>query len=271
MSESMMDARPLIRLAEPVTSGVRRFAPRPHAGVRVVCLPHADGAASGYRRWALDAPWDVEFAAVQYPGREDRFAERVPATMAELVSRVTAELLTDRSAAIALFGHSIGALVAYEVALRLTTLGRPPVALIVSGQPAPRLHRGGTVHLGTDDELIADLRMLGGAERPVAEDTELLAAMLPAIRGDYALSETYVPGPRRTLPVPVTVLYGDADPEVTAEEAAAWRETTDAGCDIREFGGGHFYLDRRSDLVLNRVLRAVRSAALPAAAWPSTP
>ncbi|MFI9804302.1 thioesterase II family protein [Streptomyces sp. NPDC052301] len=254
----------------------RRYSPRTHARARLVCFPHAGGAAGAYRSWALDAPWDVEVCAVQYPGRGDRFGERPAVRMADLVDDVVAGLTADTGPAglttCVLFGHSMGAAVAYETVRRLAVTGRPPAALVVSGQPAPHRTRGGALHRATDAELLADLGRLGGTAADVLANPALLEALLPAVRADYRLIETYRPLPGGPPSVPVTVLYADDDPEVTAEEAAAWAEATTARYEAAVFTGGHFYLEAQRDRVLARVLEAVR-AALPAtaAAWPSTP
>ncbi|MGW0885202.1 thioesterase II family protein [Streptomyces sp. NPDC002671] len=158
------------------------------ARAQVLCFPHAGGAASHYRGWGADAPWDVEFAVIQYPGREDRYEELAPTDMAELAGAITCELLADRQEGAGLptvlFGHSMGAAVAYEVARGLTAAGRAPAALVVSGRPAPRLSRPGTVHLGSDDDLVADLRRLGGTSSGILGSDSLMTAVLPTIRRD---------------------------------------------------------------------------------------
>jgi pyochelin biosynthesis protein PchC len=257
-------------------SGLRTFAVRAQARARLVCFPHAGGGASAYRLWGFDAPWDVEVAAVQYPGREDRYGEPTVSDMTELVDAIGADLGREAVArperATVLFGHSMGAVVAYETARRLTAAGHPPAALIVSGQPAPQRTRGGTLHCSSEEKLLTDLRRLGGTSSGVLEHDSLLQALLPAIRSDYRLIETYQPLPGRRLDVPVTVLYADDDPEVDAAEAQAWREVTDGPCHVAVFTGGHFYLEQQREAVLARLVADVR-AALPAASavWPSLP
>ncbi|MFH8798215.1 thioesterase II family protein [Streptomyces sp. NPDC017936] len=253
----------------------RAFSRRSHARSRLVCFPHAGGAAGAYRDWSLDAPWDVEVLAVQYPGRGDRFDERAAGDMEglldDLVPGLTGEFTRDELASCVFFGHSMGASVAYEAARRLAVTGRPPAALVVSGQPAPQRSRGGDLHRAGDAELLADLRRLGGTARDVLDNDALLQALLPAVRSDYRLIETYRPLPGEALGIPVTVLYADDDPEVTAAEAAAWREVTTGPCEVEVFTGGHFYLETRRAAVLARVLGAVRAALPETAAWPSTP
>lgn len=258
------------------SAALRTFSRRPHARSRLICFPHAGGAAGCYRSWSLDAPWDVEVCAMQYPGRGDRFEEPAATDMEslldDLVPALTRGWTDDDLASAVFFGHSMGAAVAYETARRLAVTGRAPAALIVSGQPAPARNRGGALNAATDAELLADLRRLGGTSGDVMDNKALLEALLPAIRSDYRLIETYRPLPGGMLHIPVTVLYAEDDPEVTAEEAAAWAGVTTGPRSLEAFTGGHFYLETGRATVLPRVFTAVR-AALPetASAWPSTP
>ncbi|MFI1190985.1 thioesterase II family protein [Streptomyces californicus] len=251
----------------------RRLTPRPYARARVLLFPHGGGSASYYRPWAAAAPWDVEFLAAQYPGREDRYTEPVPADLHGVAEGLVADLAGDGPRVpTVLFGHSMGAIVAYEVARRLTEAGEPPARLIVSGHPAPALTRPGRVHLGTDEELVAELRRTDATHRDILDDPGLVRAFLPVVRADYRLSETYRPAPGPPLRCPVDVLYGDADPEIDAAEAEGWREVTGAACEPRTFDGGHFYLDRHRETVVGLLTERARAGAEAASVpWPSAP
>ncbi|MCX4849529.1 thioesterase II family protein [Streptomyces sp. NBC_00893] len=247
-------------------SSLRSFAPRADARIRLVCFPHAGGAAGTFRAWAVDAPADVEVYAVQYAGRGDRFHEEAAGSMDALVGPIATDLLRAQFGAapenVVLFGHSMGAVAAYETARLLAARGQAPAALIVSGHPAPALARGDTVHRGTDAELLADLRRLGGAAAELLDDEDLMEVMLPTIRLDYQAIETYRrrPGPR--LSMPVTALYGDRDDEVLAHEADGWREETEGDCTAVVFPGAHFFLEEQSASVLAQVVSSARAAVL---------
>src|SRR5690606_41003133 len=152
--------RPRTRRAEgnpmtPARSWLRRFQPRPGARIRLVCLPHAGGGANAYRSWAALLPPGVDLVCVQYPGREDRLAEAPVDDMAAAVGAIARELAPLLDRPYALFGHSMGSAVGYELARRLRDEGRPePERLFASGRRAPADAPPGRVHLAADEEII---------------------------------------------------------------------------------------------------------------------
>ncbi|GAA3052038.1 alpha/beta fold hydrolase [Streptomyces roseofulvus] len=255
------------------TGKFRRIAERPYARARVVLFPHGGGSASYFRSWAAAVPWDLDFLVAQYPGREDRYSEPMPDDIQTLAAVLADGPPVDGpELPTMLFGHSMGALVAYEVAREISAAGHHPLRLVVSGHPAPELTRPGTVHLGTDEELVEELRRTEATHREVLDDTDLVEAFLPTIRTDYRLSETYRPRPGARLIAPVSVLYGDRDPEITPREAEAWSDTTEGPCEVRVFEGGHFYLDHHRDQVVELLTAYARAAVHASAApWPSAP
>lgn len=155
----------------------------------------------------------------------------------------------------ALFGHSMGAAVAYEVALALRRRGVvPPVHLFVSAREAPEWVRGGDVHLRDDDGICAELTRVGGTPPELLSHPELRALILPVVRSDYRLVETYRPTLAPVpLGCPVTVVLGDADSEATPEEAEAWRSCTTGRFRVEIFPGGHFYLVPQRAAVVSAV------------------
>ncbi|TDD34572.1 thioesterase [Actinomadura sp. KC06] len=234
---------------------VRRFHEDPGAAARLVCFPHAGGAASFFFPVSAALRPRTEVLAVQYPGRQDRRAEAPITdigTLADLVFDALRPRLDDRP--VLFFGHSMGAIVAFEVARRMEREdGRSPAALVASGRRAPSRRREESVHLRDDDGLIAELRRLNGTGGALLEDEELIRMFLPAVRGDYEAIETYVCPPGPPLNCPVTVFVGDDDPHVTLDEARAWREHTTGPFGMQVFEGGHFYLTARPQETLARL------------------
>ena len=218
---------------------IRRFHPAPHATARLVCFPHAGGSASFYYPLSELLRPQVEVLAVQYPGRQERRAEPMVADIGELSVRVAAALRPWDDRPYALFGHSMGAVVAYETA-RL--LPERVSALFASGRRAPTTVRQESLHLADDRTLVAELLRLDATSSVLLEDEELRAMILPALRNDYRAVERYRHRPGSPVAVPVTALIGDGDPKVTREEARAWSGLTSGDFSLRTFPGGHFYL-----------------------------
>lgn len=239
---------------------LHRFTDRPGARVSLVCLPHAGGTADFYRDWAPRLPPHIELFAVQYPGRRERISEPPITDMGRLADAIGA-VLTRLDRPYALFGHSMGAAIAYEAVLRTPS---DPVRLFVSGREAPRRSRPGQVHRRGDEGLLAELKRLGGTPAELLDDSELRALVLPSVRADYRLIETYRPTVAEPLSCPVTAFVGESDPDAPIAEVAEWAETTDAGFELRLFLGDHFYLKAPGTDVVAEVVRRLGF-------WPSTP
>ncbi|GGU45051.1 thioesterase II family protein [Streptomyces violascens] len=227
-------------------------ARRPGARHRLICFPHAGAGAGAYADWAELLPPEIELAAVQLPGRQNRIAEDPPAAVGPLVRVLTQALRPVMDGPFSFFGHSGGATLAFEVARALEAKGGPrPSRLFLSAQPAPGLlGEVAQLHDLTDDELAAEIVRLGGIEPEIAEDEDVMDSLLPTLRADFDLWENHriEPGPR--LATPITVLAGDDDPRAPLDTLGPWREQTDAGFDSRFYAGGHFYfLDKTAEVV----------------------
>nr|BAQ21958.1 putative type II thioesterase [Streptomyces versipellis] len=229
--------------------------------MRLVCFPHAGGSASYFFSLSRTLGPDVEVLAVQYPGRQDRRREPVIDTIAELADRAHGALGGRLDVPFAFFGHSMGAVVAYEVARRIQReSGTGPTHLFASARRAPSRHRDGDVHLRHDEGLLAELRELGGTDERFLADPEVREAILGVTRGDYQAIETYSWTPGPPLTCAVTALVGDSDPHTSVDEADAWSEHTTGPFALRVFDGGHFYFGADPSGVTGAVSEALRPA-----------
>ncbi|WP_181777621.1 thioesterase II family protein [Amycolatopsis pittospori] len=231
----------------------RRFHPAPAAGTRLVVFPHAGGSASAYHSLSAALSPAVDVHTVQYPGRQDRLAEPVIADL-----HVLAERLVDVVSAIegpfALFGHSMGAVIAFEVARRLEARDVVPAALFVSARSGPDVLKEEWHHLSDDAAFLAEVDRLGGTDMTVLGDPDLLELAMPALRGDYQAIETYRYRPGPGVTCPIVAFTGDADPVVNVPDVEKWREHTTGSFEMDVFDGGHFFLDKHLDAVVARIL-----------------
>lgn len=242
----------------------RRFTRAAGDGPRLVCFPHAGGSATAFKDLAQALPAAFDVVSVQYPGRQDRYREEPFTALAPLVEAVAEELgreLLSDGRPYALFGHSMGTLVAFETARRLARSGLPgPRRLFFSGRGGPGT---GAVpyHLYDDADVLADVRRLGGTEQAMLDDPDILELVLPALRADYRALGTYHWSGGDPLATAVTALIGDSDPMVTVEDARTWRAHTTGDFALKVFPGGHFYLFDRPCEVAAAVAEGLLSQA----------
>jgi len=203
---------------------------------RLFVFPHAGAGASVYRL-AAHLPDSVEVCTLQLPGRESRFAEPALTSLDDAVAVLAPLVAEHTDLPYAFFGHSMGSLIAFETARRLRALGgRLPDRLFLSGMRPPGLPDRDPRHGLPDDELLATAEFAG-------LDAELKELLLPVLRADLTLCETYVYRVEAPLPCPLTVLAGSGDESVTEAELAGWREHTSASFDVYLFPGApHLYV-----------------------------
>ncbi|MEU6479274.1 alpha/beta fold hydrolase [Streptomyces sp. NPDC047017] len=241
---------------------VRRYHPAVAGAPRLVCFPHAGGSASFYFPVAGALTPAVDVLVVQYPGRQERRREPLIDNVPELADRAFEELrhYTDRP--LYLFGHSMGATVAFEITRRFAAAGLPaPARLFASARRAPSRTRDDRVHTRDDEGVIRELRRLSGTDARVLGNEEIMRMALPAIRNDYKAVETYRAAADARIDSPVTVLTGDSDPNTTLDEARAWAGHTTAGCEVQVFPGGHFYLVDQQRAVLDAISAHITAPA----------
>lgn len=228
--------------------------PNPDARLRLFCFPYAGGGASIFRDWTSELGPEIEVCAVQLPGREQRIREPGFTRMEPLIDALETALSSCLDKPFALFGHSMGAIVAYELAARLQTRAFHPTHLLVSARRAPHVEsRREPSHALPDHQFKERLRMLNGTPEEVFNDSELMQLVLPQLRSDFELNETYVPGSHELLKCPVTAFGGMADPEVEQEEIEAWRHTTRHSFQCKMFRGNHFFLHEAKAELLSSI------------------
>ncbi|KGF15016.1 thioesterase II family protein [Corynebacterium freneyi] len=244
---------------------LRRFG---RAAVRgatpLVICPHAGGGAAAYRPLAAAieeaAQGAVDVIALQYPGRQDRIADPAPETIGGYADGALAELrslLCDGPAPI-LFGHSMGSMVAFELARRLEEEGVAVGRLFVSGAVAPSRVADLPPHPTDDEGMVRHLAALRGTGGDVLGHPDIMRLALPALRADYAAFDRYETAGEAPLAAPISAFGGEDDEHVTPGDLFGWSGHTCGGCDVRLFPGGHFYIDDRVGAVAAAIVGLVR-------------
>jgi medium-chain acyl-[acyl-carrier-protein] hydrolase len=226
--------------------------PNPAATLRLFCFHYAGGSAQAFHGWPGRLPPSVEMGAIQLPGRGHRLSEPHIRRLLPLSRIVAQELLPYLDKPFVFFGHSMGALLCFETSRSLRYENRrQPAHLFVSATKAPhrRILEESLSGL-PKSELVKKLREFNGIPVEVLQNDELLDLILPTIRADFELCETYEYHPESLLECPMTIYGGLEDHTVEAERLAAWREMTVGACEIRMFPGGHFYLNNSEAIFL---------------------
>lgn len=249
----------------PIQTWVRGFRPDPAAQLRLFCLPSAGGGAHAYQPWKARLPSRIQLAPIALPGRESRFREPLHTQATTLVAEMVGGLSSVLDVPFAFFGHSMGALLAFEATRALRRAGRRmPEALLLSGYPGPRGARPGPrIHDLTPAAFHAALIEHNGTPAAVLADPELLAVLEPVLRADMQICETYAYVPEPPLGVPITVFGGQADPQVARSDLARWSAETSARFAIVQLPGDHFYLIPQIEPLVQLVTEALDQALAP--------
>lgn len=234
---------------------------------RLVCFPYGGGSASAFASWRQQLPRDVELLAVELPGRATRFRDPVVQRMDEAVTAIADALAVRRPLPTVFFGHSLGALLAFEVTRALRRRRAPsPQALFVSGCRGPDVpRREKPIHALPWEQFVRELKHLGGTPDSVADDDPVLRLLEPALRADLQMAETYSPRHEPRLAVPIHAMGGRQDPYVTADDIEGWSRFTSRTFTSRMVDGDHFFVHHAREIVVAWVLHhfdALASAPL---------
>jgi medium-chain acyl-[acyl-carrier-protein] hydrolase len=233
----------------------------PDADLLLLCLAHAGGGGSFFRPWQAELAPAIDVRPIQLPGREARLREPAYHRMSDLIGPLLDGVAPQLDRPYAVFGHSMGAAIGFELARLAGARGLPPpVRLLVSGRRAPHLPARRAAYDGLDDEaFLRSVFELGGTPSEVVQQRELLQLFLPTMRADFLLNDSYEPLPGPRLSCPISAFVGDSDAEASPAEVAGWAQVTTGPCSARVFPGGHFYLKEQQAEVLAAVTEALRS------------
>ncbi len=233
--------------------------PRPQAKMILYCLPFAGGSSNSFRPWASVLPPAVELRAVELPGHGMRLTETLLRRLEDLLPALSEAVAASAEKPFAIFGHSMGALLGYELVLRLEeTFRKFPEHVFLSGHGAPTLpEREEPIHQLPKPQFLQKIRQYNGTPHEVLENGELMELMEPILRADFEVCETYQPREIRPMHVPLTVLGGINDPGAPRKDLEAWKDFTTASFNVRMFPGDHFYLLQHRMTLIQAILQDI--------------
>lgn len=231
------------------------FKPNPQARMRLFCVPYAGAGASAYRDWHASIRDDVEVVGVQLPGRENRFSEPHLGSIDEIVDQLIQVISNHADKPFVLFGHSMGALVSFELTRAFQRLrGLAPRHLIVSGTRAPCCpRRDEPIHQLDDDAFLEKIKCFNGTPKSLLQDVEMMKLFTPLLRADFGVAESYRYEDRGPIWCPVTVMGGDEDEGVSLEDLRAWSTVCRSSCDQHVFSGDHFFIHKHKAAVTDLI------------------
>jgi medium-chain acyl-[acyl-carrier-protein] hydrolase len=236
------------------------YRPNPSASIRLFCFSYAGSGAAVFRSWAENLPAGIEVCPIQYSGRNHRLREPLYTNISSLISVLGEELLPMMEKPFAFFGHSMGGKICFELARYLRrNRRRAPIHLIVSGCRAPQLpnEEPNTYDL-PHPQFIEELKQLNGTPPEFFEHPELLEMMIPVLRADFELVQTYAYQAEAPLNIPITAFGGAEDVDVTRDHLDKWAEQTDSAFSLEIFPGDHFFINSKRHLLLDAIGRRPR-------------
>lgn len=237
--------------------------PNPRARLRLFCFPYAGTGASIFRSWSDGLSADVEVCPVQFPGRGTRLMEAPFTHLSPLVQALAQALVPLLDKPFAFFGHSLGALVGFELARHLRRQsGVLPICLFVSADRAPQIpSRHRPIHALPEPEFVDELLQLNGIPQEIAKESELMQIMIPPLRADLSVYQTYLYSKEAPLDCKISCFGGLQDPRVNREELEGWRDQTSVSLSLRMFPGDHFFLRTTQSLLLQALSQDLMDSA----------
>ena len=235
--------------------------PDSRARFRLFCFPYAGGSSAIYRPWAKKIHPDIEVVPAVLPGREFRLREPAYTQLEPLVEALTREIspLIDRP--FALFGHSMGAMISFELARRLRSeRGVEPAHLFISGRRAPQLpETDPEIHNLPEPEFITEVERLNGTPKEVLEHKELMEMLIPMLRSDFSICHKYNYVPGAPLTCSLTAIGGTKDDTADQEKLQGWCAVTTGRCRIRMLAGDHFFINQQHAAILSIIAETLLS------------
>jgi len=226
--------------------------PYPQARLRLFCFPYAGGGSTAFRPWSAALSPKVEVCPIELPGRGARFTEPPLTQMPQLIQALTQAILPYLDKPFAFFGHSMGALISYELTHALQRhFGQLPTCLIVSGRPAPQLPPAKSIHLLPDTHFLQEVRQFNGIPDNIFSNLELMSLFLPILRADFTIIETYAYTATSPLACEIVALGGLQDNNVNIADLEAWREQAMQGFSMHLLPGDHFFINSAQEQVLH--------------------
>lgn len=235
-------------------SWIAYYKPNHNAKLRLFCFSHAGGSASVFRDWQNHLPNNIQVCPIEMPGRGSRSLETPFTDMTALIKAIALGIKSYLDLPFAFFGHSLGASIGYELAHFVQReYGKSPAHFIVAGRQAPHIPEPFSKHTSPKVELVTELNHMGNTPTEVLENEKLLKEILPTIKADLKLDETYHCQNLEPLNCPITVFGGLEDPETTEEGLEAWSKYTLNSFVVHFFPGNHFFIDTEKQLLLKKI------------------
>ncbi|MFD1675964.1 thioesterase II family protein [Alicyclobacillus fodiniaquatilis] len=223
--------------------------------IKLFCVPYAGGSSALYNNWIKQLAPRIECIPIELSGRGLRFIEPLYTSIEEAVDDVYTKIAAQLdSSPFAIFGHSMGAVIGFEVTHRICQVGRIPRHLFVSGRNAPHCSiTSRPIHLLSDSEFMQELVEMGGTDKTVLEHEELVDLFLPILRSDFGISHSYKFVKKKSkLSCDISVFYGNLE-QMSFEDGMAWKEHSEGMCRVFKFSGNHFFIKSQEKEVLNCV------------------